>query len=170
MLEYVHQWEDIRRIWTEPTDPLRARASRGSRPTRNTGASASRTSGATRRRICVKRLARGVFILWAGEIPFRYSEINHAAAADHPRCAGRFKRSSCCLALVGADRAVPRAAASPRRCSCWRADLVYITAVHFPLLTEARQSLPAQPIVLLLATIGRPAADRPLTSPRTADA
>jgi hypothetical protein len=30
---------------------------------------------------------------------------------------------------------------------------VYITAVHFPLLTEARQSLPAQPVVLLLATI-----------------
>ena len=32
--------------------------------------------------------------------------------------------------------------------------LVYISAVHFPLLTEARQSLPAQPVVLLLATIG----------------
>jgi len=34
------------------------------------------------------------------------------------------------------------------------APLVYVTAVHFPLLTEARQSLPAMPIVLLLATIG----------------
>jgi hypothetical protein len=34
------------------------------------------------------------------------------------------------------------------------APIVYITAVHFPLLTEARQSLPAQPIVLLLAAIG----------------
>jgi hypothetical protein len=33
------------------------------------------------------------------------------------------------------------------------APILYITAVHFPLLTEARQSLPAQPIVLLLATI-----------------
>ena len=32
--------------------------------------------------------------------------------------------------------------------------IVYITAVHVPLLTEARQSLPAQPIVLLLAAIG----------------
>ena len=32
--------------------------------------------------------------------------------------------------------------------------MLYISAVHFPLLTEARQSLPAQPIVLLLATIG----------------
>ena len=34
------------------------------------------------------------------------------------------------------------------------APIVYITAVHLPLLTEARQSLPAQPIVLLLAIIG----------------
>ena len=34
------------------------------------------------------------------------------------------------------------------------APIIYITAVHFPLLTEARQSLPAQPIVLLLAAIG----------------
>jgi hypothetical protein len=31
---------------------------------------------------------------------------------------------------------------------------VYVTAVHFPLLTEARQSLPAQPVLLLLAAIG----------------
>ena len=34
------------------------------------------------------------------------------------------------------------------------APIVYITAVHFPLLTEARQSLPAQPIVVLLAMVG----------------
>jgi hypothetical protein len=32
--------------------------------------------------------------------------------------------------------------------------VLYITAVHFPLLTEARQSLPAQPVVLILATLG----------------
>ena len=31
--------------------------------------------------------------------------------------------------------------------------IVYVTAVHFPLLTEARQSLPAMPTVLLLAAI-----------------
>jgi hypothetical protein len=43
------------------------------------------------------------------------------------------------------------------------APLVYVTAVHFPLLTEARQSLPAIPVVLLLAAIGIAA----ITSPRT---
>jgi len=44
------------------------------------------------------------------------------------------------------------------------APILYITAVHFPLLTEARQSLPAMPAVLLLAAI---ALDE-LISPRTA--
>jgi len=34
------------------------------------------------------------------------------------------------------------------------APIVYVTAVHFPLLTEARQSLPAKPIVLILAVVG----------------
>jgi hypothetical protein len=34
------------------------------------------------------------------------------------------------------------------------APILYISAVHFPLFTEARHSLPAQPILLLLATIG----------------
>ena len=31
--------------------------------------------------------------------------------------------------------------------------LVYITAVHMPFLAEARYSLPAKPMVMLLATI-----------------
>ena len=34
------------------------------------------------------------------------------------------------------------------------APIVYVTAVHLPFLTEARQSLPAQPVLLILATIG----------------
>ena len=29
--------------------------------------------------------------------------------------------------------------------------IVYITSVHFPILTEARQSLPAMPVVIALA-------------------
>ena len=32
--------------------------------------------------------------------------------------------------------------------------LLYVSAVHFPLLTEVRQSLPAKPVVLVLAAIG----------------
>jgi len=34
------------------------------------------------------------------------------------------------------------------------APILYVSAVHFPLLTEARQSLPAQPTLLALAVLG----------------
>jgi len=34
------------------------------------------------------------------------------------------------------------------------APILYLTVVHLPLLTEARQSLPAKPIVIALATMG----------------
>jgi hypothetical protein len=32
--------------------------------------------------------------------------------------------------------------------------LVYVTAVHLPLLCEARQSLPVKPLVIILAIAG----------------
>ena len=104
MLEYVHQWQDIRRIWTEPTDPVeRAVARVAGRP----GISArrrSKTSAAIRSAHLARRLARGVFILWAGEIPFRYSEINQLPPAADSRRLGR----------AGARCAWPRWPASSR--------------------------------------------------------
>jgi len=41
-----------------------------------------------------------------------------------------------------------------------KALVVYVTAVHTPLYSEARYSLPAMPIVLLLATMGTAAIGR----------
>src|SRR5207244_8138186 len=75
MLEYVHQWEDIRRIWTEPVDPYeRAQARvRADQEYQRVGLANIRQQSFAQ---LTKRLARGVFILWAGEIPFRYSAIN----------------------------------------------------------------------------------------------
>jgi hypothetical protein len=32
--------------------------------------------------------------------------------------------------------------------------LIYVTAVHLPLLCEARQSLPVKPLIIVLAAIG----------------
>src|ERR1043165_7654620 len=91
----------------------------------------------------IKRLARGVFILWAGEIPIRYSDINST-----PRIVIR--------AIWGAQAVIVlcarcglyilfRAGRRVEACllgSC----LLYITAVLFPLFSEARHSLPAQPV------------------------
>jgi hypothetical protein len=98
-----------------------------------------------------RRLARGLFILWAGEIPFRYSDINALPPLVIRACwaiqAGIF------LVALWGGYCLLRS----RRIGeglILLAPIVYISVVHFPLLKEARQSLPAQPILLLLATIG----------------
>ena len=79
MLEYVHQWQDIRRIWTAPVDPYERAMSRA-----EADREYQRVALENLRRDSLahlaRRLARGVFILWAGEIPFRYSDINRLPA------------------------------------------------------------------------------------------
>jgi hypothetical protein len=149
MLEYVHQWQDIRRIWTDPTDP-------GEHATARVAADREyqRVALENLRRDSVghlaRRLSRGVFILWAGEIPFRYSEIDELS----PRLIHVLwaVQAAICLAALAGFVVLYRSGRKAEALlfgSC----LVYITAVHFPLLTEARQSLPAQPVVLLLASV-----------------
>jgi 4-amino-4-deoxy-L-arabinose transferase-like glycosyltransferase len=165
MLEYVHQWEDIRRIWTEPVDPNERALARvlADQEYQRVGlANISRQSFAQ----LTKRLARGVFILWAGEIPFRYSEIN-ALPVWVIRFCWAVQAALFAAAIIG----IVALARSGRVgvASLLAAPIVYITAVHVPLLTEARQSLPAQPIVLLLAAIGFAHLFAPaFTSPRSA--
>jgi hypothetical protein len=150
MLDYVHQWQDIRRIWTEPVDPHERAIARveADREYLRVGVANLRRDNTAH---LAKRLARGVFVLWAGEIPFRYSQINQLPPSIIRACwalqtilMGAALFGS--LALIQTGRtAAALVVASP---------LLYITAVHFPLLTEARQSLPAQPLVILLAAIG----------------
>jgi hypothetical protein len=149
MLDYVHQWKDIRRIWTEPTDPnerTRARVA-ADREYLRVGLENIRHNSTAH---LVKRLARGVFILWAGEIPIRYSDINRMPPAVI-RIGWAIQALIIAAALYGlvvfAHRGHADAAA------VLAAPIVYVTAVHFPLLKEARQSLPAMPIVLLLAAV-----------------
>ena len=150
MLEYVHQWEDIRLIWTAPTDPLERAIARvkADDEYRRVGIANIRRDAPAH---LIKRLGRGLFILWAGEIPFRYSEINALSPVIIRACwavqAGIFL-----LALIGGYRLCRGDRLGEGLILL--APILYISAVHFPLLTEARQSLPAQPVVLLLATIG----------------
>jgi 4-amino-4-deoxy-L-arabinose transferase-like glycosyltransferase len=149
MLEYVHQWRDIRLIWTAPTDPYEralARADADREYQRVALSNIARDSPGH----LIKRLARGVFILWAGEIPFRYSDINRLSPAAIYACWA----AQAALFAVALGGLVMLAARGRVAEACLLATpIVYITVVHFPLLTEARQSLPAQPVVLLLATI-----------------
>ena len=150
MLEYVHQEQDIRRIWMTPTDP-EARAAariRADREYMRVGLNNIRGQSSAH---LLKRLARGVFILWAGEIPIRYSDIN-ALPTLAIRLLWGIQALLCVAALVGVY-ALIRGGRAAEGCTLGAA-IVYVTAVHFPILTEARQSLPAQPTLLLLAVIG----------------
>ena len=149
MLEYVHQWQDIRRIWDTPTDPYQRALARVAAD-REYQRVAIENLRHQRTAHVMWRLARGVFVLWAAEIPIRYSDINQLPAAV---IYGFWLVQALlmCLAIAG----IVILARSGRVASALllASPIVYVTAVHFPLLTEARQSLPAQPTVLVLAAI-----------------
>ena len=149
MLDYVHQWQDIRRIWTEPTDASeRARARvAADREYLRVGLENIRRQSAPH---LIKRLARGVFILWAGEIPIRYSDIN-----SFPPAVIRIGWAIQALIVGAALYGLYVFARGGRidAAAILAAPIVYVTVVHLPLLKEARQSLPAMPVVLLLAAV-----------------
>ena len=150
MLEYVHQWEDIRLIWTAPTDPY-ARAVARVTADQEYGRVALENIRHDRPAHLVKRLSRGLFILWAGEIPFRYSDINTLPPWIIRVC-WAVQGVLFVLALYGGYSLCRRGRV--REDLILLAPILYISAVHFPLLTEARQSLPAQPTLLALAVLG----------------
>jgi len=149
MLDYVHQWQAIRRMWDAPTDGSARAAARveADREYRRVGLQNIRHQSFAH---LAKRLARGAFVLWAGEIPFRYSTIDRLPPVVIYAC-WTIQAVLMCLAVAGLAALVRsgRVAAA----LILAAPLVYVTVVHLPLLTEARQSLPVQPVVLLLAAI-----------------
>jgi hypothetical protein len=147
MLEYVHQWQDIRALWFDVADPTeRAMARLRADDTYMQQGIANATAdpvGHLRR-----RFVRGLPVLWVAEIPYRYSGID-ALPVWVIRVMWAIQALLVALALAGIVLGVR----SPR----WRETLVvavpliYITAVHWLLLTEARQSLPGMPAVLVLS-------------------
>ncbi len=149
MLEYVHQWKELHLIWDTPTDPYERTMAR-MHADRSYLLAALRNLRRDRPAHQLTRMARGAFILWAGEIPFRYSDINRLPTALIRFCwliqAGLF--AAAIVGIYALFRLFPTAAL------ILAAPIVYVTAVHLPLLTEARQSLPAQPVLLVLATLG----------------
>jgi hypothetical protein len=98
-----------------------------------------------------RRIVRGLFVLWAAEIPYRYSEIN-SLPVWVIRVMWTIQTLLVAIAIVGL--------ALGMRHRRWREVLlvavppIYVTAVHWLLLTEARQSLPAIPSLLVLTACG----------------
>jgi 4-amino-4-deoxy-L-arabinose transferase-like glycosyltransferase len=150
MIEYVHQWRDIRGLWADPQDRIKWAASRivaDAEFYRVGIANARRDLGDHIRR----RFTRALPVLWIGEIPWRHSAINQL-----PVIAIRIMWAVQAALILLAAIAVTAALRGPR----WREALIvafpfaYITAVHAALLTESRQSLPGMPSVIALSAVG----------------
>ena len=149
MLNYVHEWRDIRRIWEEPTDPMeRARA-------RVVADGEYLRAAVTRIRADFpgwlgRRLTYGTFILWASDIPIRYTDIN----ATPPLVVRAIWLAQVILLAIGVYGAI--VLIRHRRFSeaaLLVLPLLYVTGVHLPLLCETRQSLPVKPLVIVLAAV-----------------
>jgi 4-amino-4-deoxy-L-arabinose transferase-like glycosyltransferase len=149
MLDYVHEWQDIRRIWETPTDPMeRARA-------RVVADEEYRRSAVEHIRAdvsgwAVRRAMRRAFILWASDIPIRFTDIN-ATPVIVIRAMWVLQVVLLAIAATGIVILVRRGRLA--EAALLTLPLLYVTGVHVPLLCETRQSLPVKPLVLILAAI-----------------
>jgi 4-amino-4-deoxy-L-arabinose transferase-like glycosyltransferase len=149
MLTYVHEWRDIRTIWEEPTDPMeRARA-------RVVADEEYFKAAVTHIRADVagwilRKLTVGTFILWASDIPIRFTDIN-ATPPLVIRAIWLVQVIMLAIAAYGAVVLLGRRRFS--EAALLVLPLLYVTGVHVPLLCETRQSLPVKPLVIVLAAI-----------------
>jgi 4-amino-4-deoxy-L-arabinose transferase-like glycosyltransferase len=149
MIAYVHQWRDIRHIWNTPTDP-RERAL-----TRIAADDAYWRVGLSnikrdRGGHLVRRVTVGTFVLWAAEIPIRYNRIN-AVPPIVIHAMWLVQAGIMALALIGLLFVARRRGAL--EVAPIAALIAYVTALHVPMLAEARYSLPAKPVIMMLAAI-----------------
>ena len=157
MLSYVHEWRDIRRIWEEPTDPMeRARARVVA--DQEYFQAAIRHIGDDVPGWLTRRLVVGTFILWASDIPIRYTDID-----DTPTLVIRaiWLLQVVLLAVAAAGIVVLVKRRQYSEAALLTLPLLYVTGVHLPLLCETRQSLPVKPLVIALAAIALTVRSRP---------
>jgi hypothetical protein len=105
-----------------------------------------------------RRGPRRAFVLWASDIPIRYTSIN-----DVPTLAIRaiwFVQVVLLIVAIGGIVVLVRRGRYAEA-ALLTLPLIYVTGVHLPLLCETRQSLPVKPLVLVLAAVA-------ITSRRTA--
>src|SRR4029077_6814042 len=90
-----------------------------------------------------RRATRGTFLLWAAEIPVRYSDINRMSPLTI-RAIWLVQVALIVVAAVGFILVVQQGAVTEG--FAMAALILYVSAVHVPLYSEARYSLPAKPI------------------------
>jgi hypothetical protein len=150
MLTYAHEWRDIHDLWDTPTDPVERTRARiaADQAYLDAGMKHIREDPVGH---VIRRLTRGPFVLWAAEIPIRYSLINSMP----PLVIRAIWLAQVVLLLLAAAGAVHLYRTGRQlEAALLVLPLIYVTGVHLPLLCEARQSLPVKPIVLVLAAIG----------------
>jgi 4-amino-4-deoxy-L-arabinose transferase-like glycosyltransferase len=149
MLTYVHEWRDIRLIWESPTDPMeraRARVVADQEYLR----AALVHIGQDVPGWLWRKLTLGTFILWASDIPIRYTDINTT-----PWLVIRaiWLVQVILLVVAAAGLVVLLQRRKFAEAALFALTFLYVTGVHVPLLCETRQSLPVKPMVLALAAI-----------------
>ena len=149
MITYAHQWRDIRRIWDTPTDP-RERAVKRIEADEEYWRAGVANIARNRVAHALRRVTVGAFVVWAAEIPIRYTDIN-AMPRLVIRTLWLVQVGLLLLAIVGLVMLVHRR--GPMSAAPLAALFAYITAVHLPMLAEARYSLPAKPVVVALVAI-----------------
>ena len=149
MLQYVHEWQDIRRIWESPTDPMERASARVAADQEYLRAALDHIRADPGGWV-MRRATRGAFILWASDIPIRYTDINRVrpaiiSAIWIAQVVLLFFAAAGVVLLIRRRRYAEAALLT--------LPLLYVTGVHLPLLCETRQSLPVKPLVIVLAAI-----------------
>lgn len=149
MLAYVHEWRDIRRIWEDPTDPMERARARVVADQEYLRAALAHIREDVPGWV-MRRITRGTFVLWASDIPIRYTDIN-AAPVIVIRVI--WLAQVVLLAIAAAGLIVLLRRRQYAEAALIALPLLYVTGVHVPLLCETRQSLPVKPLVLALAAV-----------------
>jgi hypothetical protein len=164
MRVYVHQWKDIRRIWDEPSDPGVRAVTRiaADQEYRRVGLENIRRDPLEH---AFRRLTHGTAVLWSTDIWLRYSQINRASPL-----AIRAMWAVQAIVLLFAAWGLRTLIVRGLWVEAWLlvTPLLYVTVVHVPLLTEARQSLPVKPLLLIVAAAGIADLTARVTSRQTA--
>jgi hypothetical protein len=154
MLNYVHEWRDIRQIWETPTDPMERARARVVADQEYLRVALEHIREDVPGWV-IRRVTRGTFILWATDIPIRYTDIN-AAPVIVIRLIWLAQVVLLAIAATGILVLLRRGRYA--EAAVITLPLLYVTAVHVPLLCETRQSLPVKPLVISLAAIAVSAA------------
>lgn len=150
MIRYVREWREIRRLYSSGPDP-RERIMARVKADQIFWQYALENIRTEPFGYLIRRFTYGMFILWAGEIPVRYSDIDRL-----PTSFIRAIWGIQILLLVAAALGAAHLLKSRDLCLALLLILppVYLSLVQWPFLTEARYSLPLKPLVILFTIMG----------------